>query len=103
GHVRGFAPGTADLEGEHVVGIEAGIDAGKLLEAAKKKAGTDEQGDGESDLHRDEEPLNSSASGDLIAAARGERMGESPAGSAESREEPAEEGCGRGGDQRVGH
>ena len=35
-HVGGFVPGAADLKGEDVGGVEAGMDAAELLEAAEQ-------------------------------------------------------------------
>ena len=42
-HVGGFAPGAADLKGQHVGWIEARRDAGDLLQAAQQQASADEQ------------------------------------------------------------
>ena len=37
-HVGGFTPGAADLKGEDVGGIEAGMRRGELLEAAEQQS-----------------------------------------------------------------
>ena len=69
-HVSGFTPCTADLERQHVIRIEAGINVTELLQTAQQQPRTGQQDNSQGDLHPDKNPLVGAASTGLRAACR---------------------------------
>jgi hypothetical protein len=77
-------------------GIESGLDAAELVEAAEQQSGADQQCDGERDLNPDEKHVHGAASRDLRAAGLNERRG-----GAQRGVEAADERGGDGAGERV--
>ena len=71
-------------------GIESGLDAAELLEAAEQQSGADQQCDGERDLNPDEKHVHGAASRDLRAAGLNERRGGDGAGERVEDDAPIE-------------
>ena len=84
-----------------MAGIKAACDAAKLLKAAEKETGTGEQGNGESDLDADEQPLQRISSRDLRPAGLRQRAGETAARAANGGNQTAEKSDDHGAGQGI--